>query len=193
MAKNDFDRILRENAERILQRHVRKIMGFELSESEPISESFTGTFENKVDFLYRAKDNEGQEILIHFEYQTTDDPKMVYRMQRYHGIINFVYPYPIHHFVVYLGNNDSKMEESLPESEVFSSFRLGVNIVHRQPLQCLTCLLLPKTAASLSSFWRRCRAPYTLNPPEMRLHTPKHQMLLLASEVYRGSKRRRSS
>ena len=122
MANNDFDRIIRENAERILHRYVERELKMKISPEASLPTNFTGTFENKVDHLFRARDKHGQEVLLHFEYQTRDDPMMIYRMQRYHGIINYKYPLPIYHFVVYLGGRASKMKTQLPKEEVFREF-----------------------------------------------------------------------
>ncbi len=121
MGRNDFDRIVRENAKHALHRHLGQL------EIQPqvdgaLPTNFTGTFENKVDFLYRAREEAGKEVLIHFEYQTKDDPNMIYRMQRYHALINYEHKKKILPFVVYLGAKDSKMTTKLPDEQVFRGF-----------------------------------------------------------------------
>lgn len=124
MAKNDFDRILRENIQEIFVHYVEGILGLEIVKSDALPTKLTGTIENEVDHLVMATSNTGEQFILHFEFQTNNDLKMLRRISRYHGILFHKYGLPIHHFVIYLGQKKASMRTKLEGSEVFSEFHL---------------------------------------------------------------------
>lgn len=124
MAKNDFDRILREIVQEIFVHYVERIMELEIVKSKSLPTKLTGTFENEVDHLVEAFTKSGKRLILHFEFQTQNDSKMLWRIQRYHGILYHKYGLPIHHFVIYLGQQKGRMKSKLDEDEVFSGFHL---------------------------------------------------------------------
>ena len=124
MAKNDYDRILRENIQEIFIHYVERILEIEVAETKPIPVKLTGTFDMEVDHLVEAVTKSGERILLHFEFQTWNDANMLRRIKRYHGFLYHKYGIPIHHFVIYLGNNKPSMRHQLQENEILRGFHL---------------------------------------------------------------------
>ena len=56
-------------------------------ETFEVKDKVQKTIERELDFLKRVIDHEGKEFILHLEFQTTDDPKMIYRMVEYRGIL----------------------------------------------------------------------------------------------------------
>lgn len=67
---------------------------------------------------------QGEELIVHLEFQTTDHPKMLERMRFYHALISEKHDLPIAQFVIYLGQNPSKMRSQVPASRVFNGYNL---------------------------------------------------------------------
>ena len=124
---NDYDRIFKENAEAIFMPLIKRELGLNIKYYQALPEKFTKTLEREVDFLYRVKDEDDKEFLLHIEFQTQDDKNMIYRMGFYHGLAWHKYKKPIKHVVVFLGKGKSKMRSTLEPEERFDGFDL-INI-----------------------------------------------------------------
>jgi hypothetical protein len=61
---------------------------------------------------------------LHLEFQSQDEPAMVYRMQEYFGILRRKYKLRVRQFVSYFGEETSKMQTELPQEEIFTGFTL---------------------------------------------------------------------
>lgn len=70
------------------------------------------------------KTSEGEEMIIHLEFQTQDNQEMIYRMSEYHGIELRKHKIKIKHFVIYLGMSKTRMKSKLKPEEVFTGFEL---------------------------------------------------------------------
>ena len=122
MANNDYDRVFRENIREIFVDYVEHNLDLRISESRSLPTKITGTYEREVDFLVEAISDKREKFLIHFEFQTHNDPTMLARVVRYHGVIYHMYRLPIHHFMIYLGKGASTMRNELKEEEIFRGF-----------------------------------------------------------------------
>lgn len=58
------------------------------------------------------------------EFQTSDDPRMVYRMAEYRAILQRKYEIPVRQFVIYLGTSEPKMRTTLFQEEEIKGFEL---------------------------------------------------------------------
>ncbi len=121
---NIYDRILRENTEQIFMPLIKQHLKYEIKIAEPITEKLTKTIERETDFLYKVTTTNNQTLLLHIEFQTSNDAKMLQRMAEYHGLIFKKFELPIHHIVVYLGKAEVKMINQLKPNEIFTGFDL---------------------------------------------------------------------
>ena len=121
---NLFDKILKENAEDIFLPLVARQLGITIVSSKVLPEKLQTTMEREVDFLRLVKTSEGEEMIIHIEFQTQSDKDILYRISEYHGIELRKHKIKIKHFVVYLGKSKPQMQTELKEEEIFSGFEL---------------------------------------------------------------------
>ena len=121
---NVFDRIFKENGERMFTPFVRKRYGFEVKKSVPLKEKIPKTLEREVDFLYRITTEENEDHILHIEFQVSNDKYMIYRMQEYHALLLRKYKMRILHMVLYFGAEKCKMITQLPEEHIFRGFEL---------------------------------------------------------------------
>jgi len=119
-----YDRLIKENIAAIFPSLSKKYLGIEVAKSEPIKEKLQQTIEREADFLQKVTTIKGEELMVHLEFQSTDHPKMLERMQLYYTLLKQKYDLPIRQFVIYLGQKPSKMRTELAPSEVFTGFEL---------------------------------------------------------------------
>ena len=82
------------------------------------------TLEKEADFLRKVITPQGEELIIHLEFQTSDEKNMVYRMQEYYAILQKKYQLPVIQFVIYVGEKPPQMRTTLNKEEIFSGFEL---------------------------------------------------------------------
>ncbi len=121
---NRYDKIFRENAVVIFRPLLERVLGIVIVSLQPEVMEFLKTHEREVDFMYRVKTEEGKELLLHLEFQTTDNREMIYRVSEYHGMALRAVRLPQKHVVVYLGKKKPRMRTKLRKEEVFSGFDL---------------------------------------------------------------------
>ena len=121
---SDFDKILKENIEAVFLPLVEEMLGISIKETFEIKDKIQKTIEREPDFLKRVIDQDGKEFILHLEFQTTNDPKMVYRMAEYKAILLRKYQIPVRQVVIYLGSEKAKMLTQLPEEEQIKGFEL---------------------------------------------------------------------
>lgn len=121
---NVFDKMLKENAEELFLPLIAKRLGVKIISSKLLPEKTQTTIEREVDLLRLIKTSEGEEMIIHVEFQTKGNREMVYRMGEYHGIELRKHKIQIKHFVIYLGKAKTKMKTKLKSEEIFTGFEL---------------------------------------------------------------------
>ncbi len=121
---NFYDRILRENAKEIFLPFIKQYLSFTIKTAEPITEKLTKTIERETDFLYKVTTTKNEKLLLHIEFQSSNDRQMIYRMAEYHGLIFKKFKLPIHHIVLYLGKEQVNMRYELEQNEIFTGFNL---------------------------------------------------------------------
>lgn len=124
MAKNDFDRIFRENIGAIFMPIVERCLQVEIVERKVLPTKLTGTFEREVDHLFEILAKDGKRFLLHFEFQTQNDSMMLRRIVLYHGHLYYKYGLPIKHFVIYLGAKPPRMRTRLEVDEQMEGFSM---------------------------------------------------------------------
>jgi len=121
---NVYDRIFKENAESLFIPIIESELDIKIKRYKILPEKLPKTVEREVDFLYEIELEDGTIELLHLEFQTENDNKMIYRIGFYHGLAWFKYQKPIRHVVIYLGKGKPKMRTQLTDDEVFSGFDL---------------------------------------------------------------------
>ncbi len=126
---NDYDRLIKENITAIFPSLCRQHLNIEIAKAEQLKEHFPKTLERIPDFVQKMTTTQGEQIVVHLEFQSQDDPKMLVRMQTYHNLISEYLQkqkmrVPIAQFVIYLGQAPSKMETELPPEQVFTGYSL---------------------------------------------------------------------
>ena len=121
---NTYDKILKENFRELVVPLVFRQEGIDPVKSEPLPEELNSTISRKIDFLMRVLEKNGEESIVHIEFQTRMPRAMVYRVAEYHGFLLGKYKLPIRHFVVYLGKSRTKVPTELPKNLQFSGYKL---------------------------------------------------------------------
>jgi len=149
---NLYDRIFSENSEHLFIPIVERKLGFKIKRYKVLPDKLTKTVEREVDFLYEIELEDGTVELLHLEFQTENDNRMVYRIGFYHGMVWYKYQKPIRHVVVYLGKGKASMRTQLTEEETYRGFDL-VN-VHELDTEVLLSSQVPEVIllAFLSNF-----------------------------------------
>jgi len=120
----EYDRVLKENIELIFLPLLEKLLGLSIKNSIEIKDKVHSTIEREPDFLKRIIDTDDQEFILQLEFQTSDDPEMVYRMAEYKAIIQRKYQLPVKQFVIYLGSSTPMMRTKLNHGEQITGFQL---------------------------------------------------------------------
>jgi len=121
---NVFDRIFRENVQHIFIPLIEMELGLKFKSYKILPGKIAKTLEREVDFLCKILTETDEKEILHIEFQTQNDPEMIFRMQEYHGLIYRKYKLPIHHIVIYLGPSKSRMTSSVHAKGVFTDFHL---------------------------------------------------------------------
>lgn len=120
----EFDRIIKENIASIFLPLVQKFTGIRIIKSTEIKDKIQRTLEREPDFLSRITDQWGKEMILHLEFQSQDDPKMVYRMAEYQALLQRKYEIPVRQLVIHLGTKMSEMRTELTADEQITGFQL---------------------------------------------------------------------
>ena len=120
----DYDKIFKENINALLKPLADKLLGIKIKKVQPLKDKLQDTLESEADFLNIVETSTGERFILHLEFQTDNDPKMVYRMQLYFSLMKRKYNLPVIQKVLYFGSKPSQMKTRLSSDEIFSGFDL---------------------------------------------------------------------
>jgi hypothetical protein len=120
---NAYDKILKENIEKIFRPLVEERLGIKIGVAIPLKEKMQTTVELEMDFFYEIV-QEGGNFILHLEFESGDNPDMVLRVGEYHGMALRRTKLPIKHLVIYLGSEPPTMRTQLKPEEVYTGFDL---------------------------------------------------------------------
>ena len=120
----DYDKILKENIGELFLILSKKYLKVEIKHSEELKDKLQTTLEKEADFLRKVETPQGEQLIVHLEFQTSDEKHMVYRMQEYYAILQKKYQLPIRQFVIYVGEKPPQMRTQLNQHEIFTGFEL---------------------------------------------------------------------
>ena len=91
----DYDKIIKENIEAILLALSEKLLGFSIKGPVDLPEKLQATVEREPDFLKKVTLEDNTETILHLEFQTNDELKMVYRMAEYKALLQRKFEIPV--------------------------------------------------------------------------------------------------
>ena len=121
---NLYDKILKENAEQLFLPLVEERLNIKIKSFQPLQEKLQTTIEREMDFFYEVTTETEISFLLHLEFQTENDPEMIYRAAEYHGMAFRRKKIPIKHIVIFLGAGALTMKTEIAEEEVFKGFEV---------------------------------------------------------------------
>jgi predicted transposase YdaD len=121
---NAYDKIFKENVEKIFRPLVEERLGVTIIKSTPLKEKMQTTIEVEMDFFYLIETDTGERFILHIEFESGDNQVMVYRVGEYHGMALRREKLPIRHIVIYLGEEPPTMRTQLKPEEVYTGFDL---------------------------------------------------------------------
>ena len=81
-----YDDIIRENMAELLFGLAKHMLGKDIQSNTPLNVSLRETLAREPDFL-QVVEVEGKKLILHIEFQSTDDKQMYYRQMIYHVLI----------------------------------------------------------------------------------------------------------
>ncbi len=120
-----FDWLFKENIKDFFFPLLIKQLNIKILDSKILDPQIHKTLlvKREVDFLCEIKTPTGQKLL-HIEFQSKNEPKMLNRIGEYHGFLVKKYNLPIRHVVIYLGTKKARMLTQLDANKVYRGFDL---------------------------------------------------------------------
>jgi len=119
---NIYDRIFRENAEYLFIPLIEKLLGFEIKSYKILEANFPKTTEHEVDYLYEIEHTNQVKQILHLEFQSSNDPNMLERMQEYHSKIFKKFRLPVKPIVINLSKKAFTARKQLNPEEIFTGY-----------------------------------------------------------------------
>jgi predicted transposase/invertase (TIGR01784 family) len=119
-----YDRIIKENLQSVIFELLRRTTDVRMKEYKLIFPELPKTIGREADFVIQAKNADGDDEIIHLEFQTFNDDLMLERMLLYFGLLRYIYRLPIRQFVFYIGQGELKMSASYQQPNVSFSYGL---------------------------------------------------------------------
>jgi len=82
---------------------------------EVIKDKVQWTNEREADFVAKVYPDQGEPYILHVEYQSTNDAKMVWRMLMYCAFLGQRYHLPVRQYVIYLGQAPLRMSTRIDD------------------------------------------------------------------------------
>ena len=111
---NEYDKIIKENLQSLIEPLIRKVLALEVTRVEALTTKLQYTLEREADFLQKITTVDGRVFALHIEFQTANDRLMPERMLQYCGLIYRVYHLPVLQYVFYVGKGKLTMVDVLP-------------------------------------------------------------------------------
>ena len=121
---HEYDRIIKENIEAILLPLVKRVLNLpEPAGLVEIPDDLQRTIERRPDFLKIVTDELGRNLyVLQVEFQTVDEPKMMYRMLEYAALLIRQYELPVRQYVCYIGEGKARMNTRLTHEHIQFQF-----------------------------------------------------------------------
>jgi len=120
---NEFDRAIKENLSAVTDPFMMRILGLNPDIIRKLPTEIQRTLEWRLDEVNLAIED-GEEYIMHFEYQRKNQADMLGRMIEYWGILYRKYKKKILQAVLYLGDEPMDMENEYRDAQVSFHFEL---------------------------------------------------------------------
>jgi len=100
-----FDKIIRENLKEFVDGFITNVLGIKYISIEDETEKIARTLEREPDFVFVVKPINGDNYVLHLEFQTTDEQDMHYRMFEYCALLYRIHKLPLKQYVIYIGRD----------------------------------------------------------------------------------------
>ena len=121
----DYDKIFKENIEALILPLAHKVLNLEIFRFEDIPDKLQRTIEREPDFLKIVMNESGKrDYILQMEFQTADEPKMIYRMLEYSAFLRRKYELTVKQFVFYIGQKRSSMQTEYADDVLSFKFNL---------------------------------------------------------------------
>lgn len=120
----DYDKIFREVLKDIFPAVARKVLGTPTGAYKPLPADLQYTSEREVDQLWEVTPLQGDPFVLHCEFQSTNDKQMLSRMLLYYGFLHYQKKLPIKQYVIYVGKEKLKMDDTLQTEKLSYSYQL---------------------------------------------------------------------
>lgn len=98
-----FDKVLRENMRFAMPGIMEKVLKMNIVSSEELKDKIQITRQKEVDVLKIVTDAEGDSYILHLEFESSNKPKMHFRMAEYRAMLHQIYDHPVKQYVMYMG------------------------------------------------------------------------------------------
>ncbi len=112
-----FDRVMKDKLQTATQEFACSQLGISPISVTPENTELPRTMGRRIDYLSIIESIREGKLLLHMEYQTTNDPKLHYRMLEYKGILLRKYELPVVQYVLYLGEEPMNMPNEYTDSQ----------------------------------------------------------------------------
>ena len=82
---------------------MTKVLGIHAVKAEDLQDGIQHTKERRPDVLKKITDEAGDTYVLHIEFQSKNDPAMVYRMAEYFVMLSRLYKLEVRQYVIYIG------------------------------------------------------------------------------------------
>lgn len=115
-----FDHILKENLAASFLPILETLFSIKVLKMKdlPGTDKQQRTMEREPDFVQLVLLESGEEVILHLEFQTTNDSKMVERMLLYYGLMYLRHGIDVKQFVIYLGYLPMRMKYVLSKENI---------------------------------------------------------------------------
>lgn len=120
-----FDKIFRENMNNAFSSIGAQVLKLDILSMEELPDSIQQTKERRPDVLKKITDSKGTTYILHLEYQTTNDPGMVFRMAEYSIMLQKKYHMTIKQYVIFIGSGKLNMVSAIDNED----FRFKYNLL----------------------------------------------------------------
>lgn len=166
---NKYDKIFKENVGEFFLSFSEIFLKIKVVKSEELKDKLQTTIEKEADFLRKVTTAKNQEVIVHLEFQVSDEKDMVLRMQEYFAILRKKYRLPVKQLVIYVGEKPPKMRTTLQDDELFLGFGL-LNLREVDYLQWLNSEVPEEIMLAILSNYERSQAPIVLDEIINKLH-----------------------
>jgi hypothetical protein len=121
---NVYDKVLKETFKELFDVLSSVVLKLDVKLVEALSQKLQMTLEREPDLVFKVRDRQGAEFIVHIELQSSNDAKMLGRMFLYHALLWHIYKLPVLQYVLYIGHQEVKMQNTLNHFDLSYKYNL---------------------------------------------------------------------